>query len=445
MSLLSYSKLPKDDAGRRILEVLTGAPLATHVSLVDRGANGLPLTIVKSEASPVPTTEGHGNPDPLGATGNPTRIGAFLAWIGSALGMTLTPDQIDKAAAQFPDLAAAPSSTPFELALAELPAWAEVERSAFAEALAPRRLSDALWRGHCALEDAVGVVMRDEGTTDKRAAVAGVLSEFGAYVLSAFDAVPIMIERSEASRAQILAALAMPPASVALAKAGRVLSAASLARTNSAAEAMIAAQAAIQAAIDELEALAASTSTQKGDAMNPQILLLAAQARQALAKASNPQISQAELDRLGQEAITDLLVKANAGTVAKTATAEQPALHTDVLAMQLDAAGFPAMKAKIDELVASIATMGSLVKKCADDLYGRPVQKDGAVVKSADGSDVLDGGLISSVSTLVSALEGGAIVKAGAPAVRPASAPGGAGGGAEQPSLINLGIASSLT
>lgn len=363
------AKLPKTPDGRHIVTLME-APDApgSFVSLVDKGANLRRVRARKGLEDLMPPPAGPMDAGNLPVLDLGQNRGEDTSWFLNLFRGIFSRSLVGKGESVRKDAG---------------------EAHTFAEALAPAVVRDQMWDGFDALRCSLISILEDPTKTDKQAAWALSIGQFSSWALSLLDRVPAT------KRAELVTELQRESVS----KAGRVLSAASLAKLTAALES-------VKTALAELDGLKASAEpaaivTKQETDMGldvKQIAQLADEGGQAacrVRKALHPASTVVELEA-AYAAGSERVVKA---------LAMQPGIPQDALQNQMAMQGLGGSPGDpLDKFTAALNALGTLVRKQAEQLDALAVAFNGTPA-GADGKGASPG-IVAVVSKQGEALMG---------------------------------------
>ena len=309
MKAAKFDQLDTTDDGRPIVTLMTDPNMGPggsegFLSLVDKGANGRHMVVVKADGSADDKVQ-----KGPGLQGPETEIQLHLGVDSSSvLGwfrrlFNFTPADTTRT-----------SSGGINVQ--------KIEAVEFDEAVAVPRVFKALSEGFQALDHSVWTILNDEAVADKQLAVEFQLSSFAAFVSAAFDGVPVLKIDQARKMAELVTEL----------RAARKQDPDQNVINGADAATISAAQDQLQALAGTLTTLASKAAPSDGDDMDPkkiaQVAEFAAQAAVKACKADNPNATQAELTAAGEGARM-VVMKASVMGPA------QPGIPNTVLAGQL--------------------------------------------------------------------------------------------------------------
>jgi hypothetical protein len=357
MDLDRFLSLPSTVDGRPVVTLLAdptmkdagGAPVG-FLSLVPAGANGRTFTATKADLA-------------LGTPAAPAPLAAEPApWWRSLFGALFGGVQVAKDAGDPVD---------------------------FDQAMTVEKLRRARWEATDALWEVIGNILEAPEVTDKAGAIAVALQRFSAHVLGLVTASLAMKSEDRAALGRELAQRHQ------VAKAGRVISAANMAKLATARDALGAAA----AALSELLALGGDTVASKAaeaatNLLEDPSMLTPAQIEALAVQASTNAITVAKGAGLTDPAkLAQVGADAFAAVVAKVAPSgpAQPAMPQDILAQQMAASGgmggtmgapmadiaaalraLPGMVAKVDTLIATVAKLDQAINGSGEGAARQP-------------------------------------------------------------------------
>lgn len=354
----AFDKLDRTENGAPIIRLMQDPSMGVDggqgfLSLVDRGANGRRIQVVKQAgATGAAGDDSHTHAITKGAaaTGAGGSDGHTHDLLGGdrtavAKGHTHAMPEI---AAKVEDLQAELEQVPHLGQQAKGTSWwrqmfggllglrepvAKAPSQTFDEAIVIPLVWDRMWEGIWALEDTIGGILSDEEQADKQQAIDIALSQFARYVSGVFNEIPVL-------KADQAAAIAAISPRVRAEKAAGMIPGADPATIAVARSALAAADLALAAVVkakadhkpdDDDEPETAAKANEEAEMNAELIAKVAIQAGTAavqVAKAANPQLTGVELQAIGTNATQAVFKAAVMGPA-------QPALPADVIAKQL--------------------------------------------------------------------------------------------------------------
>lgn len=351
----SFDKLPKTADGMPVVKVMTDPDMGDngddgYLSLVTRGANGRRIAVAKiADNGSVPDdTELPGTTLDLGQA--PGWMAMWRQFMGGLFG-TPVAKPTTKAALTFD------------------------------EALVVPLVFDRVWDGFDALLDSIHSTMRDEDVGDKRAAIAAALQSYAAYVIDAFEGVPVVKgDQAAAVRKMTDQVLAENPRGV--------INGADKATITAAQEAVAKVAAALAPLTGDAQPSTPAPPAPTPDEDQPmtpeqieQVAEIAAKSARKAAQKSNPEATAAQLDEIAQSARMQVLKFAVMGPA-------QPGIPTTVLQDQIGESAGMSGKAKDPsaQIMSAINSVRDTVAKLAGGI-GIDLETGDVAELNEDGSN----------------------------------------------------------